>query len=148
MILIKLQTKDTNQTQRRVLKHMHETNDDSDTPQNTSLLMIDLLIHMLISVYNSLSYLMFRKINRHHAPWWLYFPLSILNDIDNVDKLVCKSAEKPIWHIKDNLLCLLNFLEDMMRFGPVLVTDGKDQWKAKNVYNTSREIFMDFEMDI
>ena len=68
MILIKLQTKDTNQTQRRVLKHMHETNDDSDTPQNTSLLMIDLLIHMLISVYNSLSYLMFRKINRHHAP--------------------------------------------------------------------------------
>lgn len=125
MILMKLQTKDTNQTQIRVAKHVHETNDNSDTPQNTSQTMIDLVIRMLISVYNSLSYLMFRKIDEHHVMVTLFSIKRSLNDIDNVDKFVRKSKEKPIWHIKYNLLCLLNCPEDMRRFGPV-----GDRWEG------------------
>ena len=125
MILIKLQSRDTNHVLSGRQTNTNQKKDVHDFPPTTSMSMINLLVRMLISVYNSLSYLMFRKIDKHHVMMTSYSIKRSLNDIDNVDKLVRKSANKPIWHIKYNLLCLLNCPEDMMRYGPV-----SDRWEG------------------
>ena len=125
MILIKLQSIDTNHVlpERQIITNSKDMGHDIQA--TTSISIIDLLVRMLISVYNSLSYIMFRKINKHHVMMTSYSIKRSLNDIDNVDRLFRKSPNKPIWHIKYNLLCLLNCPEDMMRYGPV-----SDRWEG------------------
>ena len=125
MILIKLRKKNSKDDLSQTQQHAHQINDDCDSLPESPVLMMDLVIRMLISVYNSLSYLLFRNIDEKHALMTSFSIKRSLNDIDNVDKLVRKLGDKPIWHIKYNLLCLLNCPEDMMRFGPV-----GDRWEG------------------
>ena len=143
MILIKLQSRGTDHVSSGKKFNIKEK-DANDFLPSTSMTKIMLVVRMLISVYNSLSYLMFRKIDKHHVIMTSYSIKRSLNDINNVDRLVQKSPNKTIWYVKYNLLCLLNCPEDMMRYGPV-----SDRWEGsmegeKCIQNV-KKIFMDFE---
>ena len=48
-----------------------------------------------------------------------------LNDTHRVDKFLRANQKNRIWYVKYNLLCLLNCIENMEKFGPT-----KDRWEG------------------
>ena len=79
---------------------------------------IQSLQRMYASTYNALSHLMSESSNDTHARVCYIHVKRLLNDIEAVDQVVRGNEEKPVWHQKYNLLCLLNCKEDMQRYGP------------------------------
>ena len=79
---------------------------------------IQALQRMYASTNNALSHLMADYSNDTHASVCYLHVKRLLNDIEAVDQVVRSKEEKPVWHQKYNLLCLLNCKEDMQRYGP------------------------------
>ena len=108
----------------RVSKYMVLHSDGNANRQINSL-SIDDVVRMMVSVYNSLCYLTHGSIDEHHSSMTLLSVIRSLNDIEYVDSHLRLPSSRPIWHIKYNLLCLLNCPKDMIRFGPIT-----DRWEG------------------
>jgi len=113
------------QTLRERVKKFMPSKTDSTPKRKNEPLTMDVVIRMMVSVYNSLCYLTHGTIDEHHSSITLFTVIRSLNDIEILDGNLRLSTSQPIWHIKYNLLCLLNCPEDMMKFGPIT-----DRWEG------------------
>ena len=56
--------------------------------------------------------------DKHHCQTTHILIIRSLNDIEALDKKIRGESDKPVWHQKYNLLCLLNTESDMVLYGP------------------------------
>ena len=76
------------------------------------------IIRMIISCYNSIHLLLVPCtseviIKRTHLSL-----LRALNDVHYVDQYLRANKNNPVWHVKYNLICLLNCIDNMREYGP------------------------------
>ena len=74
---------------------------------------------MLVSLYNCIKMLKSRVLDTIHIEQSHYFVLRLLNHRNEVDEFLRANQRSRIWHLKYNLLCLLNCKNDMTSFGAV-----------------------------
>ena len=104
----------------------HYLSNPSLLPSSTfNLLRLDHVIRMMISVYNSIKMMMADTIHLSHISQTKMYLIRALNDINKVDKHLRLEDQNPIWFKKYNLLCLLNFPNDLSLFGPT-----RNRWEG------------------
>ena len=89
---------------------------------------------MYASTSNVLSHLLEIHVSIDHINQSYLFIKRFLNDVESVDKKLRQENEKPIWNQKNNLICLLIFREDMLRYGLCRIRwEGGDS--GEKIYN-------------
>ena len=76
------------------------------------------IIWMITSAHNAVCHLMANGVDKHHYQATYISMIQYLNDIEALDKKIRGESDKPVWHQKYNLLCLLNAESDMELYGP------------------------------
>ena len=95
-----------------------------------------------LSTYNVLSHLMATSINDQHIEDTHFQIIRLLNDIEALDKkLRTLNSGKPIWMEKYNLCYLLNYKEDMIRYGPPRCRWEGDDSGEKNVQPIKKSFY-------